>query len=336
MKSIFEIQDGDTLEAAYAIPGYHLALHVIQEGLGATRMEVHDQLGYHEHLTSRLERFDGHSRNRDTMIKIGMWLQREAARIGVPKDVPVSVTLPNPFSIQVQFTESAADRVRRACTELGWTLESAKANVFEDVLEVSGVTRTGERFEGRLSGRQCRGDLLALCDALECPLCGKPNEKHHRLADGERARTVCPSCYAFCTRQASLGCVLKSIGSLAAIHAWPTPVRDMVDARIAEQVYAGGVDCDATRASAERQVRLEAAMAELVCDHVRLVHDPKLRWYGMAPKDLAAVAARQLKCAVTAGVLELPPDIEIVHVVAKPLERIEFNVKFADAPGETP
>lgn len=81
MKSIFEIQDGDAVEEEYAVPGYPITVRTIGSLLdGGVRLEVYFG-GRHDHyLTSTLHRFDGYDRNRDTMLKVGMWLQKECAR----------------------------------------------------------------------------------------------------------------------------------------------------------------------------------------------------------------------------------------------------------------
>jgi len=77
MKSIFEIKDGDAIEPEYSIPGTELTLRVV-ECFPSSRMEVYRRGALDVALTDGLRRFDGHSRNADTMNKVGSWLQQQA------------------------------------------------------------------------------------------------------------------------------------------------------------------------------------------------------------------------------------------------------------------
>lgn len=195
MKSIFEIQDGDAVDEWYRIPGYQLTLRQCVSSAGTFYMEVHDGRGFHEHLTEGLRQFDREARNRNTMLKVGLWLQREAGRIGVPTDLS-SLTI----------------------SDQAWKVEA-----FRQVL-----------------------------------------------------------------------------------------VENMVAARVAEQVAAGGVDCDATRAAARRRILAEMALGREVITTVSRIHDGRLAGYGMAPSDVVRTAERAIAKAVL-GPLAAGPTFQVLQ-----------------------
>lgn len=81
MKSIFEIHDGDAVEPGYSIPGYEITVRPSRAT--QNRLEVFRPGGVLDaELTVGLRRFDGMPWNRDTMIKVGIWLQRKEAAAG--------------------------------------------------------------------------------------------------------------------------------------------------------------------------------------------------------------------------------------------------------------
>lgn len=336
-ESIFAARDHDPLRPWYSVPGTPFRVHFgTAAGHGLDRVSRN---GAHDSDVTRLvlTRFRGRPVNASTLVEIGdaliAWWRAEQA--DAMSRAVFEELVPKPAAQNAGLTLIAA------LERIGWrplgpfeknTLRDAWCAYAQSDRETEPRHITIERRAVKRA--QNVGHPFPIWDEVECALCGKP------WGIEDSRCTVTLGAPSGLTRQCHQECSTLALDTefwsgFSAIERVRAPAWEMALERVAEQARAGGVDCDATRRAALRRVKLEAAMAELVCDHVRLVHDPKLRWYGMAPKDLMAVAARQLKSAVTAGVIEVPPDIEIVHVVAKPLERIEFEVKFADAPGET-
>ncbi|GMV18385.1 MAG: hypothetical protein AMXMBFR56_66090 [Polyangiaceae bacterium] len=335
-ESIFAARDHDPLRPWYSVPGTPFRVHFgTAAGHGFDRVSRN---GAHDSDVTRLvlTRFRGRPVNASTLVEIGdaliAWWRAEQAD-AMSRAVFGEELVPKPAAQNAGLTLIAA------LERIGWhPVGPFERNILRDAwcAYAQSARETEPRhitIERRAVKRaQNVGHPFPIWDEVECALCGQAWGTSRDIcvavleAKEPEARAEQRRCHEACAKLATDPAFWSGLSAIERVRA---PAWEMAIERVAEQVRAGGVDCDVTRRAAHRQVRVEAAMAELVCEHTRLVHDPKLRWYGMAPKDLLAVARAAVQADLAhKAALVLPPGwnhCRCLPVAATVAEQVQVN-----------